>query len=69
MRDMNVRKESILATPSALRERNKELEVALAKKSAELEGYKDGRGVDYTKYIAIGVASIETVALVIKSFI
>lgn len=47
-----------------------ELEAALIKSEAELQGYKDGdkakSGTDYSKYIIMGIAAVEGLVLILE---
>ena len=50
-----------------------ELETALIKAEAELQGYKDGEkaksGTDYTKYIVMGIAAVEGLVIILERVI
>lgn len=47
-----------------------ELEAALIKSDAALEGYKEGEraksGTDYSKYIIMGIAAVEGLVLILE---
>ena len=47
-----------------------ELEAALIKSEAELQGYKDGNraksGTDYSRYIIMGIAAVEGLVLILE---
>ena len=50
-----------------------ELETALIKSEAELQGYKKGdkakSGTDYTKYIVMGIAAVEGLVIILERLI
>lgn len=50
-----------------------ELEAALIKSDAALEGYKEGerakRGTDYSRYIIMGIAAVEGLVLILERLI
>ena len=50
-----------------------ELEAALIKSEAELQGYKDGNraksGTDYSRYIIMGIAAVEGLVLILERLV
>ena len=49
-----------------------ELEAALIKSEAELQGYKDGdkaKSADYSKYIVMGIAAVEGLVLILERLV
>ena len=50
-----------------------ELETALIKSEAALQGYKEGEkaksGTDYTKYIVMGIAAVEGLVIILERII
>ena len=50
-----------------------ELETALIKSEAELQGYKEGEkaksGTDYTKYIVMGIAAVEGLVIILERIV
>ncbi len=49
-----------------------ELETALIKSEAELQGYKKGdkaKSADYTKYIVMGIAAVEGLVIILERLI
>ena len=49
-----------------------ELETALIKSEAALQGYKEGekaKSADYTKYIVMGIAAVEGLVIILERII
>jgi len=49
-----------------------ELETALIKSEAALQGYKEGekaKSADYTKYIVMGIAAVEGLVLILERIV
>ena len=49
-----------------------ELETALIKSEAELQGYKKGdkaKSADYTKYIVMGIAAVEGLVIILERLV